>query len=167
MLWCLRSRPKSHYSLAFFVYGSISSVSSNCNNIINVKTFCNDNINQHTEAESKWGPLCRQHFKINLPVLFSFKFPYNYFTNAQWTIIHHWCKKKGLVLNRRQAIIYMTNALGYWRMYASLGLDVIKNNINIVFGKPRTHCPPRTYIILYDIIGRMVNANEVCNNEIG
>ena len=86
----------------------------------------NTNTHEHIEAKTKWPPSHRRYFQIHFLEwkLLDFKWYFiemcSLWSNWQNVTIS---SDNGLVLNRRQAIIWTNEDLVYWRIYASLGLS--------------------------------------------
>ena len=83
-------------------------------------------LTSHFEAETKWQPFCRWNFQIHFflmkIVVFRFKFNWSLFLRVLLTI----GSDNGLMLVRRQAIIWTNDCIVYWSIYVSLGLDELK-----------------------------------------
>ena len=79
-----------------------------------------------TRAETKWPPFRRRQILSAFPWMKNLNFKWNFIetcslgSNLQCGSIG---SDDGLAQNRRQAIIWINDGLGYWRIHASLSLD--------------------------------------------
>ena len=78
----------------------------------------------HIESETKWPPFRRRHFQVHFVecklLNFNHNFPEICSSGCNWQY-GSIGSDNGLAPNRRQAIIWINDGLGYWCIYASFG----------------------------------------------
>ena len=84
----------------------------------------------HIEAKTKWPAFCKRHFPVHF-----LEWKFVYFDLNFTEVSSQWCNYQqasigfdnGLGLNMHQAIFGSNDGLVYWCIYASLGLNKLKD----------------------------------------